>query len=84
MSLDDLQAYFSDMDIIITEGYKNAEKPKIEIYRKEIHDKPLSGMNDTLVALVTDSEVDVTIPVFSSKSFEEVAGFIEKTFINSK
>ena len=84
ISLDELQTFFSDMDIIITEGYKNAEKSKIEIYRKEIHDKPLSETNDTIVALVTDAEIDTDLPAFSSKSYEEVAVFIEKTFINSE
>lgn len=26
-------SYFMDMDIVITEGYKNANKPQIEIFR---------------------------------------------------
>lgn len=82
ISLDDLQVFFSDMDIIITEGYKNAEKAKIEIYRKEIHDKSLSETNDTIIALVTDTEINTKLPVFSSKNYKEVAVFIEKTFIN--
>lgn len=82
LSLDELRTFFSDVDIIITEGYKNAEKPKIEIYRKEIHDKPLSETNDTIVALVTDAEIETDLPVFSSKNYEEVAVFIKKTFIS--
>ncbi len=84
ISLDDLQTFFSDMDIILTEGYKNAEKPKIEIYREEIHGKPLSETNDTIVALVADAEIDTDLPVFSSKNYKEVADFIEKAFIQPK
>lgn len=84
ISLDDLQTFFSDMDIIITEGYKNAEKPKIEIYRKEIHDKPLYETNDTIVAIVTDAEIDADVPVFSSKNYAGAAVFIEKVFIKPK
>lgn len=81
-SLDELQVFFSDMDLVITEGYKKENKPKIEIFREEIHNATLCGVEDNLVALITDSDIATSVPVFGSKSFKEVADFIETTFIN--
>lgn len=82
--LDELQAYFSDMDIVITEGYKTANMPKIEIFREDIHKTTLCGAGDNLAALVTDSAVSSEVPVFGTKNIETLADFIESTFINAK
>ena len=84
ISLDELQEYFSDMDIVITEGYKKESKPKIEIYRGEVHKKTLCGVGDNLVAIVTDSIISTDVPVFGANCFKEVACFIENTFIIKK
>ena len=50
--------YFSDMDIILVEGFKAAALPKIEVFRKEVAKAPLydpSGPNASeWVAIVTD------------------------------
>ena len=40
-TLDFVVKYFSDMDLVITEGYKRENKPKIEVFRKS-----LQAMND--------------------------------------
>jgi len=58
-SLDDLRQYFSGVDLIITEGYKKENKPKIEIYREEIHKTTLCKEEDNLVALITDSATPI-------------------------
>ncbi len=81
ISLDELQIFFSDMDLVITEGYKKENKPKIEIFREEIHKTTLCGVEDNLAALVTDSDIAANVPVFGTKNFKEVADFIETTFI---
>lgn len=83
-SLDELQEYFADMDLIITEGYKKENKAKIEIFREAAHDALLCTENDNLIALVTDSAVSGNVPVFGLQSYKAVANFIEETFLNSK
>jgi molybdopterin-guanine dinucleotide biosynthesis protein B len=35
------QRYFSDMDVVIVEGFKAAPLPKIEVFRKEVARTPL-------------------------------------------
>ncbi|HEV8197257.1 MAG TPA: molybdopterin-guanine dinucleotide biosynthesis protein B [Gemmatimonadales bacterium] len=50
--------YFSDMDIVLVEGFKTAPIPKIEVFRKEIAKAPLfnaeaSNASDW-IAIITD------------------------------
>jgi molybdopterin-guanine dinucleotide biosynthesis protein B len=50
--------YFSDMDIVLVEGFKTAPIPKIEVFRKEIAKGPLfspeaSNASDW-IAIITD------------------------------
>ena len=50
--------YFSDMDIVLVEGFKQASIPKIEVYRKEVaraplYDPSLPNAADW-IAIVTD------------------------------
>ena len=40
-SLDHLATYFNGIDLILTEGYKNESKPKIEVFRAEKHALPM-------------------------------------------
>lgn len=50
--------YFSDMDIVLVEGFKRAPIPKIEVFRKEVAKAPLydPGLPNAAewVAVVTD------------------------------
>lgn len=53
-SLDEIASTISGVDLIITEGYKRADKPKIEVWRGEEEDKPLCGPEDRLIAIASD------------------------------
>ena len=79
--LDCLEKYFQDMDLVITEGYKSENKPKIEVLRKPINTKPLCRENDHLVAVVTDAEVDISVPKLAFDDIEGLADLIEKNFL---
>ncbi|HLB53992.1 MAG TPA: molybdopterin-guanine dinucleotide biosynthesis protein B [Gemmatimonadales bacterium] len=50
--------YFSDMDVVIVEGFKKAALPKIEVYRKEVAPIPLFDPHaenaDEWIAIMTD------------------------------
>ncbi len=83
-SLDQLsENYLQDMDLILTEGYKLGGKPQIEVYRSTAHDSPLhvKGGKNTLVAMVSDINVDMGVPCFDINDIRGLADFIEKTFI---
>jgi molybdopterin-guanine dinucleotide biosynthesis adapter protein len=81
MSLDDLiNKYMEDMDLLITEGYKSGDKPKIEVFRKDAHKEPLCGPEDNLIAMVTDADVEFDVPSFGLNDVEKVADFIVKGY----
>ncbi|PID76314.1 MAG: molybdopterin-guanine dinucleotide biosynthesis protein B [Deltaproteobacteria bacterium] len=71
--------YFSDMDIVIGEGFKNAKKvPKIEVMRDK--KKSLKGQVNGIIAVVTDCGISGDY-VFRPHEKEEIAMFIEKRFL---
>ena len=76
--LDNLIKYFSDMDIILCEGYKRENKPKIEIFRKEAHKEPLCQNDKSLFAFVTNSDIKLDVPCFGLNEITKVADLIEK------
>ena len=73
--------YFHNLDLILTEGYKRENFPKIEIFRKGVHDTILCEEDDKLVALVTDVDLPVNVPKFGLDDAQGVAALIEKKFL---
>ena len=74
--LDDLVPYFEDMDLLITEGFKSDRAPKIEIFRSERHQYPACLEDDTLMAMVSDTPLDVTVPQFATADIQAITEFI--------
>jgi len=81
-TLDGLLNYFRDMDLVITEGYKRAKKPKIEVVRAARHSEPLLKSDKDLVAVVSDTQTDVDVPKFGLDDIEKLAAFIEKKYLS--
>ena len=75
-----LERFIEDVDIVIAEGYKNQNIPKIEVFNGE----ELLGKDDeNLLAVVSDkSPLDkVDKPVFKLEEAEKVADLIEEKVI---
>lgn len=51
--LDKIVQNMQDMDIIFTEGFKQENKPQIEVYRRQSEQEPL-GRRKNLLAIVSD------------------------------
>ncbi len=79
--LDELAGYFKDMDLVLTEGFKRSDKPRIEVLRKEQHQELLSVDHPNLVACVTDAEVSVNVPIFGLDEIVPLADLIEEKFL---
>ncbi len=79
-SLDELALFFPGVDIILAEGYKRKDKPKVEIFRREVHSQPLCWNDETLIALMTDTNVDLSVPRFSTNDVRGLAVFLSKRF----
>ncbi|KPJ78022.1 MAG: hypothetical protein AMJ54_05480 [Deltaproteobacteria bacterium SG8_13] len=80
--LDDLVGYFDDLDLIITEGFKRGNRPKIEIFRTSVHREPLFSGGPDLIAMVTDSQAERDIPVFGLDDTAGLADLIEQNLIS--
>lgn len=80
-SLNELATYMSDLDIVITEGYKHGDKPKIEVCRAASGKKPLNPDPVSLIAFVTDTEYTRSVPTFGLEEIDRLADLIEKHFL---
>jgi molybdopterin-guanine dinucleotide biosynthesis protein B len=84
-ALEELRDRFvDDVDIIVSEGYKNDRAPKIEIFRKEAHQEPLCTHDDNLVALVTNHHHNLDLPCFDLDDTSGLADLIEETFLPAR
>jgi molybdopterin-guanine dinucleotide biosynthesis protein B len=79
-SLDDLVAMVSDrVDVILTEGYRQAAKAKIEVSRRDFGSELVAPPQD-LLALVTDQQFEVDVPHFGLDDAPGVADLLERRF----
>jgi len=83
VTLENLEKYFPDMNIIITEGFKKENKPKIEVFRAEKHRKPLCPGDSNLIAFVTNTQQKLPVPIFGLEEIQELADFIEKKYLTA-
>lgn len=78
--LDSLAAalpFLEDRDIVLVEGFKSGDCPKIEIFRKAAGRRPVCLDDPRLVALVTDVETTTPLPVFGPDDIGLITDFIE-------
>ena len=81
--LEKMQFYLSDNDIILAEGFKRQNLPKIEIFRRQnVHKEPLCKGDENLIAFVTNSDYKLDVPTFGIEDIIEIAKFIELNFLN--
>src|SRR5512139_3141645 len=84
-TLDEIRKrWVQDVDLLISEGYKNDVQPKIEVFRKEKHKKLLCTKKDNLVAIVSNRKFNVGVPCFQLDDMKGLSNFIEKEFIKSR
>lgn len=81
-NLDEVISKINNVDIIITEGYKQENKPKLEIFRKEISNKICSN-DEELFAIITDVPIDKKVPQFNFSQIKEIVDLIENKFLKS-
>jgi len=78
----EIQAYLSDMDIVLVEGFKKKDLPKIEIFRKDDrHKEPLCMEDENLDAFVSDSDYAPDVPRFGIEDIDAITRFIEEKYL---
>ncbi|HJX13989.1 MAG: molybdopterin-guanine dinucleotide biosynthesis protein B [Chloroflexi bacterium RBG_16_56_11] len=72
-----------DYDLILTEGFKGSDYPKIEVHRGE-QGKELLTDPEKLVAVVTDQPLDIGVPQYSHEDVGGIADLLEKTIVERR
>lgn len=84
LTLDEIALLVGDgLDILLTEGFKRSNKPKIEVSRKEKGDELLCDERE-LLALVTDNSFNVRVPQFGLDDTAGVADLLERRFLKRR
>ncbi|MEI7672316.1 MAG: molybdopterin-guanine dinucleotide biosynthesis protein B [Deltaproteobacteria bacterium] len=79
-----LATYFTDVDIVLVEGFKHGSLPKIELHRQARSATLICrGVeNDpTLLAVASDEPLELDVPVLNLNDAGAVADFIEERFL---
>ncbi len=77
---DELKWLFKGAQIILAEGYKRQNRPKLEVFRPEIREEPFCAGDKALIALISDVPVDLGVPRFSLDDAEGVSEFLISYF----
>ena len=80
LSLDDIAAGIQGVDIILTEGYKSAGKPAIEVVRMERGLEKV-GDPDQIIAIASDALLKASVPVFDLDDAVGIVDFIERRYL---
>jgi len=83
LTLDQVIAKIENVDLILSEGYKRNDKPKIEVFRSTVHDTPLCGREDNLLAMASDVRPDLGVPVFALDDYPGMVELIVQRFLKN-
>ena len=76
-----LGRFISDVDLVITEGYKREPLPKVEVYRSSMYPEPLCTKDDNLIAVMSDKPLDLGAPCLGLDDVKELTDIIEQRFL---
>jgi molybdopterin-guanine dinucleotide biosynthesis protein MobB len=74
-----VERYFTDMDLVLVEGFRGSALPKIEVHRKEFRRALIcrGERNDpALAAVASDEPLELDVPVLDLNDPEAIAEFI--------
>lgn len=84
-SFDEIRdAFINDVDIILTEGFKVNNYPKIEVFRSQLSRRPFCGKEDNLLAVAADVQMNLNVPCLDINDFQGITDIIERTFLAKK
>ena len=76
--------YCADLDIVLTEGFKRSNMPKIEVHRRERSEKLLcrgEEYDPSLFGVASDSPLELDVPVFDINDAAGLCDLIVKRFL---
>jgi molybdopterin-guanine dinucleotide biosynthesis protein B/molybdopterin-guanine dinucleotide biosynthesis protein len=82
-----IATYFGDVDIVLTEGFKKSDLPKIEVHRRERSASLLCRGDEydpTLLAVASDEPLELDVPLLDLNDPGAVADFIVAAFLRDR
>lgn len=79
-TLEEAVARLAPCDIVLVEGFKRSEVPKIEVFRPSLDRPPLWPNDPSTVAVATDEPLDCKLPLLNLNAPNVIAMFI-KTYL---
>ncbi|MGM0451682.1 MAG: molybdopterin-guanine dinucleotide biosynthesis protein B [Thermodesulfobacteriota bacterium] len=76
--VNDILSYFTDVDIVLAEGYKGVGVPKIEVFGGEGETQPICAGDANLLAVVTDRRINAVVPQLATDDAAGIADVIER------
>jgi len=80
--LDDVIKNLPPVDIVLTEGFKTGNKPKIEVHRKALK-RGLLCSAEELICVATDEPLEIDVPCLDINDAVGIVDLIEKTFLKN-
>jgi len=75
--LDELLGHLGAVDLVLVEGYKHGDHPKLEVRRTGLDHPPLAGESATVRAIVCDGPLDDSpVPLLARDDVPAIADFI--------
>ena len=79
-----IATYCGDLDIVLTEGFKKSSMPKIEVHRRERSERLLCRDEEhdpQLIAVASDSDLTLDVPVYDINDAAGLCDLIEKRYL---
>jgi len=67
---------FSPCDLVLVEGYKSADIPKIEVHRPSTGNPLLQPNDPNILAVASDAPIDVSVPWLDLNELDAIVEFI--------
>ena len=80
-----IAAYCGDLDIILTEGFKHGDLPKIEVHRHACGDTLIcrgENHDPTLIAVASDCPLELDVPVYDINDAVGLCDQVIKKFLS--
>jgi molybdopterin-guanine dinucleotide biosynthesis adapter protein len=76
LSLDEIAAGISGVDLILVDGYMSSYKPSIEVVRSE-NGSELIGSPEQWIAIASEVALEAGVPVFELDDIQGISSFIQ-------
>lgn len=76
-AMDEILRHMSPVDLVLVEGYKRGDHPKLEVYRASLGKTLLAPDDDSIIAVASDAPVpNMRLPFFELGDVDAIAAFI--------